>query len=40
MRPINEDYQEPTNDVIKSPDSDCFTPTTWESDWIDIGGEG
>lgn len=36
---INEDYQEPA-DVIKVPDNDCFTPTTWESDWIDIGGEG
>jgi hypothetical protein len=40
MRPINEDYQEPATEVTKAPDNDCFTPTTWESDWIDLGGEG
>ncbi len=40
MRLVHEDHQEPAIDVVKVPDGDSFPPTTWESDWIDIGGEG
>jgi hypothetical protein len=40
MGMTNEDRQEPLMDVINLPDGEHFTPTTWESDWIDIGGEG
>jgi hypothetical protein len=40
MRVFNEVRQETVTDGIETPDSDGFAPTTWESDWIDIGGEG